>query len=234
MPLDLTIELDLDHIIDWMDDIYLRQIPYAAQLALNESVFKASNDLKGTVSYFIEGGATPFTKRGFQYKKAKSKRELTASIFIPDTQWDYMRWVVDGGTQKWNQSPVGGLKPIYENTRFNKYGNIPGRARKAPLYREILKRGKGRAATPLKGGIGKKQFVGTVGDTTGVWTRTNKGHKLKLNIAINKEPVKYRARFPFIKFAHRFIFKRFNKSFPKKFAQVLAAETSRFNSRKRN
>jgi len=148
----MTLKIDLDDIIDEMDDLFKRQVPFAAHLALNESVFKGSVSVKKALPYFIQGGPVPFTARGVQYRKSKSKRDLTASIYIPDDQWKYMRWIVDGGTKRWTKSKHGIGKPIYANTRFNKYGNIPGRKRKEAVWREILNRSKkGTVAVPMKG-----------------------------------------------------------------------------------
>jgi len=234
MTLELTLNVNLDDIIDEIDDLLVRQIPYAAQLAINNSVFKATAKVKDRMTYYIQGGPVGFTKRGVQYSKAKNKRNIQASIFIPDRQWKYMRWVIGGGRKQWNRSKAGIGKPIYKNTKFNKYGNIPGRRGKERVWRELLKRGKGTVATPLKGGLAAGQFVATINGTTGLWKRFGKGGgqgKIKLLVVFNNEPVFYNKSFPFQKLAIKFVSSRFKIEFNKKLKQVVNRESKRLQIR---
>lgn len=231
MPIDLTIKVNFDEVIDEMEDVFTKQIPFASMLALNETAFKVTGDLKEAMPFYIQGGPIPFTKRGVQYIKAPDKRNLRASIFIPDAQWKYMQWIVDGGNKKWSQSHHGISVPIQENVKFNKYGNIPGKKRKESLWREILNRkGKGRTATPVKGALNKKQFIATIGDITGLWERTGgrKNKSTKLLMVFTHESIEYRkGRFPFEKLAIKFVNKRFRRTFNKKFQQIIRKESKR-------
>ena len=165
--LELTLDLDLDEIIDEIDDVMLRQIPYASQLALNETVFKTSIYVKKVMPYFIEGGPTPFTRRGVQYRKAKSKRHLVASVFIPKAQWKYMQWVIDGGTKRSDNIRHGLGFPVTSNVRFNKYGNLPGRRRKEKIWRDMLN----NQAGPPRGKLGKNDFIATIKGIAGLRRR---------------------------------------------------------------
>lgn len=233
--LDVSLDINLDGIVDDVSEVMLRQVPYAAYLALNETVFKTSVDLrKKTLPYFIQGGPVAFTKRGVQYKKAKSKRELVASVFIPDAQWKYMMWVVDGGTKRWGRSRHGIGVPIQENMRFNKYGNIPGRKRKEKLWREILNRGGGVTATPLQGQLGKNEFIGkSKGGIVGLWKRTGPDGRGKpiLKVYFTHEGVPYSQSVPFAAKARLFGQKRFRKAFNKKLQQVVEREAKRLQVR---
>lgn len=224
--INLKIKINLDDAINGLNDIFIKQIPFAAFLALNEAVFKASNDVKRTMPYFIDGGPVAFTKRGVRFIKAKSKRELRATIYIPDQQWKYMRYVIDGGRKQWNKSLHGIGKPIYANVRFNKYGNIPGRARKEKVWRQGLSQLKGTSG-PIQGELGKKEFIGTIKGLTGLWERKSRSGGLKLKILFDHNPVMYRKSFPFEKFARQFAVKRFKKAFNKKLQQVISKESRR-------
>lgn len=226
MP-DVDLTIDFDDIIDDLDDFFKTQIPHAANLALNESVFKSSVAVKKALPYFIEGGAVPFTRRGVQYKKSKNKRHLVASIFIPDQQWRYMQWVIDAGVKKFNRSKHGGSKPIYKNTRFNKYGNIPNRRRKEKIWRGLLDNG-----SKDQNGLGKNEFIGTIKGVTGLWKRLGKDGraKLKLLVVFNHTPIYYgqtgKGRFPFKKFADKNMNKFFGPAFNRKLMQIIRREQS--------
>lgn len=221
--LELNLELDFDGIIDEVNQLAVKQIPYASKLALDETVFKTTAKLKKTVDYFIEGGAIPFTKRGFKYIKAPSKNNLVAVVYIPDEQWKYMRWVVTGGKKAWLRSRHGIGKPIYENVRFNKYGNIPGRVRKEQVWRTLLNKGGGSA------GLAKNEFIGTIHGITGLWKRNKKGAP-ELLMVFDHKPVQYKARFPFYKFTKQFAIKYFKKAFNNKLVQVINAENKRIKA----
>lgn len=230
---DITLNINLDDIIDDLDDFVKHQVPFAAHLALNESVFKGSVGVKKALPYFIEGGPVPFTARGIQYRKSKSKRDLTASIFIPDGQWKYMRWIVDGGIKQWSKSRHGIGKPIYANVRFNKYGNIPGRKRKEAVWRTMLNQ-QGGSSGPPQGKLGKNEFVGTVGETTGLWKRLGKGgrSKLKLLVKFDHKPVHYaKGRFPFQKFAIKYVTKSFPKNFNRRLVEIVNRESKNLRAR---
>ena len=222
---DISLEINLDDIIDDVENFYLKQVPYAAHLALNESVFKSSVGVKKAMPYFIEGGPVAFTKRGVQYRKSKNKRDLTASVFIPDAQWKYMQWVIDAGVKRFTRSKHGGSKPIYANTKFNRYGNIPGRKRKEKIWRDTLDQMGGAAGAP-RGKLGKNQFIGTVNGITGLWKRER--NRVRLLVVFNRDPINYgsKGRFPFRKFAEKYVYKNFRPSFNRKLMQLVNRDQS--------
>ncbi len=223
---DITLKVNLDTVIDEMNDLFKKQVPFAAYRAINESVYKGSVDVKKAMPFFIQGGPVPFTARGVQYEKAKSKRDLRASIYIPDAQWKYMRWIVDGGVKRWSKSRHGIGKPIYANTKFNKYGNIPGRKRKESAWREALNRGTGKTLTPLKSGMGKNEFVGTLkrSGQKAIFKREGKT-KLKLLMVFSKEASYGKGRFPFQKFAIKYVVKSFPRNFNRMLVDIVNKES---------
>ena len=63
---DITLKVNLDTVIDEMNDLFKKQVPFAAYRAINESVYKGSVDVKKALPFFIQVGAVPFTARGVQ------------------------------------------------------------------------------------------------------------------------------------------------------------------------
>ena len=232
---DVTLKIDLDDVIDEMSDLAKKQVPYAAFLALKETAYKVSVAVKKDLPYYIEGGPIGFTARGVRYINPKSKRDLMAAVYIPKDQWKYMRWVVQGGTKRWNRSEFGIGKPIYANTRFNKYGNIPGRKRKEGLWREILKRGKGTSAIPMKGNLQKGQFIKDFGKGPALWKRLGKGGndggKIKLLMTFDREAYYGRPRFPFQKITVMHTHKMYGAFFNKHLKRVVNNESKRLRVR---
>lgn len=230
--LNVDVELNFDDIIDEIDDVFKRQIPYAGFLALNDTVFKTSMIARSTLMTpkYIQGGAVPFTKRGVRYKKAPNKHNLQAMVYIPDEQWKYLMWLVRGGDKRWLRSKHGIGVPI--DIKLNKYGNIPGRKTKEKLWREILSRGSGQMAAPIKGSLGKKQFIGKSkkSGVVGLWQRTppkGKG-KPKLLVLFTKQAIPYKKnQLPFHRIVALNAGREFRKAFSKRLDQVIQREARR-------
>jgi len=223
MTFDINLKINLDDIADELDDIVLKQVPYAAFLALKDTVFKTARDVKKALPYFIQGGPVAFTARGVQFKKPPNKHTLHAEVFIPDEQWKYMQWVIDGGVKKWNRSEHGISMPV--NVKFNKYGNIPGKKRKEGLWRGKLDSGGGV--------LTKKQFVGTIKGITGLWQRTGgkRNPSVKLLVSFSHDPVNYKGRFPFRKKVTEKVKKYFRPIFNKKLVDVVNRESEHWRVR---
>ena len=229
---DITLTVDLDDIIDDLDNMVKRQVPFAAYLALNESVFKGSVDVKKVLPKYIQGGPVPFTARGAQYKRAPNKRSLVASIFIPDDQWDYMRWIVDGGTKRWTKSRHGIGKPVYDNMRFNKQGNIPGRKRKEKIWREMLNQIKGSPGVP-QGKLAKGEFIADkAGKGFALWKRVGgkRNPKLKLLMVYDRTAEYGKNQFPFQRLAIKFVAKSFPVNFNKHLVDVVNKESKKLRA----
>jgi len=228
---ELEMEINFDDIIEDVNDLFLKQVPFASKLALSDTVFETTVKIRDVMPRYIQGGPVRYTQSGVRYTKPKSKRELVATVYIPDDRWKYMQWVIDGGDKRWNKSGSGISVPIYENVNFNKYGNIPGKKRKERLWREILKRGKGRTATPVKGALSKTQFIATINGTTGLWKRSGKGGRanIKLLMKFTKEAVPYRKTFPFTKLVEGFARPRFVRLFNKRLVDVIQRELKHLN-----
>jgi len=61
---DITLKVNLDTVIDEMNDLFKKQVPFAAYRAINASVYKGSVDVKKAMPFFMQGGPVPFTDRG--------------------------------------------------------------------------------------------------------------------------------------------------------------------------
>lgn len=231
---DIALKIDLDDIIDDLDNLIKKQVPFVASKALNSSVYKGSTLTKKAMPFFIQGGPVPFTARGVRYTKS-NKRDLRASIYIPDDQWKYMRWIVDGGTKQWTKSRHGIGKPIYKNTRFNKYGNIPGRKRKEAVWREILNRSsKGTVAIPMKGQLGKGEFISDrTGKGPALWKRVGRGKntQLKLLMTFDRKAQYGKGRFPFHEFNVKYVTKYFPRNFNRYLEDIVNRESKKLRAK---
>jgi hypothetical protein len=226
----LTLNIDLDDVIDEMSDLAKKQVPYAAFLALKETAYKVSVAVKKDLPYYIEGGPVAFTARGVRYVNPKSKRDLMAMIYIPKDQWKYMRWIVEGGKKRWSRSQFGIGKPIYANTRFNKYGNIPGRKRKEAAWRSAMAKQESGNNALITEGLGKNEFLAkTKNGDWALFRRVRK--KVKLLMVFNDEADYGRPRFPFQKITVMHTHKMYGKFFNKHLTRIVNNESKKLRAR---
>lgn len=194
----LTVKADVKKLTRSLSRMQHKQIPFATSKALNDTAFDARKDLMiKTVSHIDR--PTPFTKKGFLVKKS-TKRNLTAQVFIKDSVYKYLKWIIEGGTRT---SPGKGTGVPTRNTNLNQYGNIRGR-------RQGLAKG-------------KNQFIATIKGISGVWKRTggkrSKGVKL---MVVFEKSVSYRKTFPFVKLVDKTVKRRFTKNFERSMRKALA------------
>jgi hypothetical protein len=96
-------------------------IPAATTYTVNELAFKISRqEMPKRADKVFAGGATGWTKRGFAYKKAK-RGQSSSKVFIRDSQAEYMKYQIDGGTRRPKGRSI--LVPNGQ-ARKNKYGNL--------------------------------------------------------------------------------------------------------------
>ena len=92
----------------------------------------------------------------------------------------------------------------------------------------------GGTSGPPQGRLGKNEFVGTVGETTGLWKRLGKDGrtKLKLLVKFDHDPVSYgKGRFPFQKFAIKYVAKSFPRNFNKRLVEVVNRESKNIRAK---
>jgi hypothetical protein len=173
------ITFDTKQFLADLDDVATKQAPFAMSLALNATAKTIQKDLTNALPvYFVK--PTPFTMKAFGVSNSR-KNNLKAVVFVKAIQEKYLKYGIEGGSK----SPDGKAHLLPATIRLNKYGNIPS------------KRG-GRKVEML---LAKPNvFQGVVRGQAGIWQRSKRG-KLKLLLAFNSRPVKYKKRFPFKRIA---------------------------------
>ena len=138
---------------------FRRQIPFAASLAINNTLFTLLNRHKRVLDTHIEGGPTRFTRGGFRVKKSR-KTNLIGTFYIEQQRWNYLQRIIRGSIGQRRLVPVpvpgivnrhGNLPQNYVRTRRNKknffYGRPQGRGgsrRPFGLYRRVNEGGRRR------------------------------------------------------------------------------------------
>lgn len=183
-----------------LDVIQRSQIPFAASVAINETIGKTnSKGLRSVITREMNKrldrpkSTTTKVGRGNSalFFLRSNKRNLTATFGFKDWASKFMKFLVFGGTRTTGKNipiPTGAAK-------LDRHGNL-NKKRPKGLIRN------------------KKQFFDKNGK--GVFERTRKNEKPRLIVKF-KRAVNYRPMFPFYEIAGRYI----GFTFPKRFSQAL-------------
>lgn len=207
----VSVVANIREVEKYLNDVQLRQMPYATANALNRTASQTQRVLKFMMRKKLDR-PTSWTVNGILYDKAHKRQGslLQSSVFIGGSEGSrfgqdrvkYMGWQVEGGVR--TAGGMGTGVPT-ANAKLNQYGNIPNR--KAGLVK-------------------KNQFIATIGGVSGVWERTKrtkrKASRLKLMVAFEKQ-VSYKPKFPFYKIATRVIRNNFHKHMESSLRQALAS-----------
>ena len=104
--------------LNWLEK---EQLPFVLKNTINDLAFGMRRQvIKGMEKYY-EGGATPFSERGIQVKKA-TKKDLYGVVFTAADR-EYLATTMFGGVVR----PFEGMKALVQPAaqKVNKYGNIP-------------------------------------------------------------------------------------------------------------
>lgn len=202
----ISVKTDVKQIVKKLNSFARKQAPFATSKALNDTAFQVMTKERDVVGKHIDK-PTPFTKRGFRFKKS-NKRKLVAEVFIPPAQNKYMKFQVDGGTRSPNRTAI----PIPVGQKKNKYGNMPRNKVKTLLagVKTFSGRPKGHPGAPA--GIYKR--LGAKGRK-----------KLRLMVKWHPENVTYKSLFPFYSIARREAQARFPSNMRR--AMAFALRTAR-------
>lgn len=119
--MDISVSVDISGAIRQLDDLARKQMPFAMSRTINSLLHEsAKKALPDEANRVFEGGATPFTKRGFKYAKATKKR-LVGWVFIDERTHGYLVYQIKGGTRGPSARKI--IVPT-SNARLNKYGNL--------------------------------------------------------------------------------------------------------------
>ena len=204
----INVKLDIDKATRFLNVVQKDQIPFAASKTLNDIAFNLSQKvLPDKTQETFEGGATPFTRKGFRYKRS-NKRDLIATVFIDPARAEYMKFMVQGGTRFPKRKAI---LVATKQSKLNQYGNIP---------RGVLKQmidDKGKFFKGIPSGRTGEQYEG-------IWERYGRksksgGEKIRM-VAKYADKAQYSPKFPFGTFVEGVVFSR-NDGYAMKFRQNL-------------
>ena len=192
----INLKIDVDKATRYLNVVHKDQIPFAASKTINDLAFRLSRQvLPDKTQEIFEGGATPFTKRGFRYKRS-TKRDLIATVFIDPSSAEYMKFMVDGGTRfPKRRSIIVSTK----QSKLNQYGNIP----RGTIKQMIDNKDKFFKGIP-KGRTGEQY--------EGIWERYGRkskdgGERIRM-VAKYTDKAGYKPKFPFASIAEGVVFSR--------------------------
>ena len=189
-----------------LSKIEKKQVPFAIASTLTSLAFQAMEEEKKQARRKLDR-PTPFTIKGFRYKKA-TKKTLTALVYIDKgaTARKYMQFAINGGVSK---ASSGALIHPASSTKLNKYGNMPRNYAKKVL----AKKDKFFSGVP-KGMEGQ--------ENAGIWQRYGgKKHPRIRMVAQWRKSRTYQAKFPFYEIAGKIVAGRANDTFNKAFARAM-------------
>lgn len=203
----ISVKADLDALKKKLTYTQQQQIPFAASKTLNQLAFRISRQvMPKKADETFQGGATPFTRRGFKYTKS-SKAKLYVDVFIDKAQDQYMRFMVQGGTRFPKKRAI---LVSTKSSKLNRYGNFP----KGKIGEILGDKGKFFSGVPK----------GQPDKPAGIWERYGrKGGKESQRIrlvALYTDSAEYKPIFPFGTFAEGVVFSR-NDGFARQFRRNL-------------
>lgn len=192
----INVKVDIDKATRFLNTVQKDQIPFAASKTLNDLAFNLSQKvLPQKTQETFEGGATPFTRRGFRYKRS-SKRDLIATVFIDPARAEYMKFMVDGGTRFPKRRSI---LVSTKQSKLNQYGNIP----RGTLKQMVDDKAKFFKGIP-KGRTGEQY--------EGIWERYGRkskdgGERIRM-VAKYTNKAGYKPKYPMGTFAEGVVFSR--------------------------
>jgi len=214
----IDIRADIKAATKSLNRIERKQIPFATSQTLNQLAFELTKKRgagvigRATTKTFKKKsgtGATRFTQRNFFFHKS-TKRELTAEVFWDESNADYMKFQVAGGTRFPKQKSV--LVPTSHSKKYlDAYGNF-----RPSVLDEMF------------GGKNPKYFKGVPKgakrQSEGIWERYGRqtktgGQKIRM-VAAFKGNAQYQPLFPFGKITKDYVFSQDN-GFARKFRSNL-------------
>ncbi|QDP48615.1 MAG: putative tail completion protein [Prokaryotic dsDNA virus sp.] len=172
-----------------------KKIPEATKWAINNTAFKLRKAYMAQAEKKFDR-PTRFTINAFGVSKA-TPRDMSAKVFIKDTQAKYLEPQIEGG-QSTKKQRSGYAVPT-QRLPLNQYGNIPSKK---------LTVG-GREIRPTKTGLG-------------VYSKSVKGKPSELLIVF-KKAINYKKIFPFFHIGEKFV----SNVFPKEMVKSLKKELAR-------
>jgi len=207
--------------------IALRQMPYAAALALNDTAQDVQDAERAEIGWVFDR-PTPFTENAFAVKRA-SKETLTASVVAKPIQAAYLGLQVTGGTRRPKKKAL--VVPVGAN--LNAFGNLPRKAVARMLANKdnfIASQGNPRTAH-LPPGIYKRGLAGKrkakAGGGYGTKGRNvpsyGKGRSTLTQLVAWEPDAQYSPLFPFHQVAAATAMRSFGAHFARRWSEAVAS-----------
>lgn len=210
--MEVSIEHNIKQVTRGLSDFQRKQVPFATSLALNDVAFGLSRKhMPGELDSTFEGGATPYTKRAFKFKKS-TKRKLISSIYTDERTHPYMNLMVHGGQRLPKRKAI--LVPT-KHLRKNRYGNVT----RGKLQTLINDKQKYFAGKP-------KGFPGA---GEGIWERYGRGNRIRM-VAKYEDAAQYSKEFPLQRIGTRYVLSAgvgFEPRFRERMRRALATQRGR-------
>lgn len=202
-----------------LTNIQKKQIPFATSKTLNRLAFELTKKGgtgvvgKKTKEVFRKKsggtGATRFTTRNFFFEKS-TKHNLTAYVFWDESNADFMKFMVQGGTRFPKKRAIR-VATKHSKKHLDAFGNF----KKGALDDMLSDKAKFFKGVP-KGSRGRDEGIW---ERYGRKTKKGTGQKIRM-VAAFTTTAKYKPRFPFGSFVEGYVFSR-NDGFAKKFRKNL-------------
>ena len=206
--MNIDVRSNIAEVTKHLTDVQKKQIPFATSKTLNELAYDISRKaMPQNADRKFKGGATPFTKKGFKYKKS-TKRQLYSEVYVDEIQVEYMKFMVEGGTRFPKKRAI--VVPT-SSMRLNRYGNM-----KEGKVKQIL-----ADKDKYFSGVPK----GHPGAPAGIWERYGRrgGRAKRIRpVALYTNSAGYMPLFPFAKIGKSVVFARSN-GFSERFRKNLLA-----------
>jgi len=166
---------NINEVIQGLNDLEKKQIPFAISKALNDTAFQAQKALTAQLIKKLDN-PTPFTRKAIRVRKA-TKSRLYAEVYVNEVQAVYLGRLYYGGVEKPKKRAL--IKPT-KDLKLNKYGNIANKK-----IQKLLNN--------------PKYFAGTVegkgGKRSGIFRRYKNGRIKQIIMWVEKKEQKKRLEF---------------------------------------
>lgn len=219
----ISVETNVREVIGWLNRVH-PQAQFAIAKALSDTVVEIQRALPDEANRSFEGGATQWTRRGFEFKRA-TKANLTASVSIRPQQAQYLQFQVEGGTRQ----PRNLALRLPSNVQLDRFGNLPaGAIRQLVAQANAGKRATRRQAKRFGVSTQVDLFYGDPGDgrPAGIYKRVVVNattHRLVPVVVFPRRAAHYRDKpFDFYGFSERMALRNFERNLDRAWRYALA------------
>jgi hypothetical protein len=199
----LNVKDNVAEVLSWTDRLS-RQYEFAVAVALTNTARAVAQAMPAEVDKAFKGGAVPFTRQAFYFKRAEKTR-LTSEVGVKRLQAEYLAYQVSGGERR----PKRQALRLPSVVTLTQQGNLPPGA----IGRLVARARSGKRTTKGQAkrfgvSTGLDLFYGEPGDgrPAGIYKRVVIGgtkHQLVPVVVMPKISAKYEQRFDFYGIARR-------------------------------